>query len=58
MANEDDKLILLVLGNICELLGSTILLAPPDRRPAVCSFVLEEVANMTESIRGDEASHH
>jgi hypothetical protein len=56
MADEEDKLILLVLGDICELLGSTILLAPPDRRPAVCSFVLKEVVNMTDSIRGDGAS--
>jgi hypothetical protein len=53
MANKEDELILLVVGDICELLGSTILLAAPDRRHAVCSFVIREVLDMTDSICGE-----
>lgn len=57
MANEDAKLTLRsALAEVCEALGNIILLAPSEQRDELCTFVVSEVALMSDFIRRQQES--
>jgi len=54
MANEQDAILLKVVGEICNMLANVILLAPDDERIALADFALTQVAIIYDRLRGNE----
>jgi hypothetical protein len=59
MADQDENLILRkVLAELCEALGSIIVLAPIEQRPELSSFALSQIALIVDFIREQGSTQH
>jgi hypothetical protein len=59
MADQEENLILRrVLAELCEALGSIILLAPSEQRAELSSFALSQVALIADYIRDQGSTQH
>jgi hypothetical protein len=58
MADAQDAILFKVVGEICNMLATVILLAPDDKHIALADFALTQVAIIYDRLRGNEPTEH